>query len=105
MPSFVGIRRYLVAIAAGLVFSLAVALAGRVLGFQDLPFAVDPLVTMFAAGLGIVLMLGINLGMPMAIKSLDGQEAGPARPSAGICLVLFAGAVFVGGILSARMAG
>ena len=105
MPSFVGIRRYLVAIAAGLGFSLAVALAGRVVGVQDLPIAVDSLVTMFAAGLGIVLMLGINLGMPMAIKSLDGQEAGPARPSAGICLVLFAGAVFVGGILSARIAG
>jgi hypothetical protein len=105
VPSFVGIRRYLVAIAAGLVFSLAVALAGRILGVQDLPIAVDPLATMFAAGVGIALMLGINLGMPMAIKSLDGQEAGPARPSAGICLVLFAGAVFVGGILSARIAG
>jgi hypothetical protein len=105
VPSFVGIRRYLVAIAAGLVFSMAVALAGRVLGLQDLAIAVDPLVTMFAAGLGIALMLGINLGMHMAVKALDGQEAGPARPSAGICLVLFAGAVLAGGILSARIAG
>jgi hypothetical protein len=105
VPSFVGIRRYLVAMAAGLVFSMAVALAGRILGVQDLPIAVDPLVTLFAAGVGIALTLGVNLGMPMAIKSLDGQEAGPARPSAGICLMLFAAAVFVGGILSALLAG
>lgn len=105
MPSLVGIRRYLVAIVAGFAFCLAVALAGRAFGIQDLPVAIDPLVTLFAAGVGIALMLGINLGMPMAIKSLDGQEAGPARPSAGICLVLFAAAVYVGGIFSALLAG
>jgi len=101
VPSFRGIRRYLVAIAAGLVFALIVALVGRAFDIQDLPTAVDPLVALLAGGFGIALVLGINLGMPMAIKSLDGQEAGPAHPSAGVCLLSFAGAVFVGGICSA----
>jgi hypothetical protein len=82
--------------AVGGLAQVATALTGDSIYAYLAVYAVGGIGIVF----GLALIVGLNLGRPLAIREETPSEAAPPRPFTGVCLLLFAVSVIDAAALS-----
>jgi hypothetical protein len=92
--------RYLVSFAVGLVLALAVWAVSAAVGYPEYAGLADAIVGLLGLVIAFALATGLNLGMWLAIKDVDGDRV-PADAGAALCVAAFSVALLLSGLVTA----
>jgi hypothetical protein len=92
--------RHLVSFALGLVVAIAVWAVAAAVGYPEYAGLADAIVALLGLVIAFALATGLNLGMWLAIKDVDGDRV-PADGAAALSVAAFSVALLLSGLVTA----